>query len=365
MNKREIELKKISNEFAKWRVQIENLNSLNLYDTNLFSENSICNILNAIFDYKLTNINPLIRNSPAIDLIDKKNRIAVQVTSTNSKDKIQKTLDKFFRNDLNKEYDQLFIIILGTKQNKYSSFIIQGQFKFDPKANVIDFKDLLKFVSLLPTKRIEKISKLLLDEQLTPEAKTTRNNENKIKRNLALKKRLKKDLLDELDRKLWDRASYEPWIRFKYHNLVIRSVDDKTYPKVEDSKNGEMSGWFRGEVYTFYENGIELVTHGGEAIFDSNENWDILNWKGDKRSSNSKYEIIPFHTFLRIPYEYVVDYDMEPDPYYGVPTIYVKYAKDKMPYEEIMRGKMGHFEDDFGKCRMTYYFPNDKRKRLR
>jgi hypothetical protein len=78
MNPRELELKTIANEFAKWELKISNLNSLNLYDVNLFSENSICELLNCIFDYKLHNINALTKNHPAIDLGDEYNRVAIQ-----------------------------------------------------------------------------------------------------------------------------------------------------------------------------------------------------------------------------------------------------------------------------------------------
>ncbi|MDB5228060.1 MAG: hypothetical protein JWN78_2253 [Bacteroidota bacterium] len=87
MNKRELILKTISNEFSRWQISIENLSSLNLYDANIFSEKSICDILNAIFDYQFMNINSVIKNYPAIDLVDKENRIAIQITSTKSKKK--------------------------------------------------------------------------------------------------------------------------------------------------------------------------------------------------------------------------------------------------------------------------------------
>ncbi|WMJ72224.1 SMEK domain-containing protein [Cytophagaceae bacterium ABcell3] len=246
MNKREFELKAISNEFARWQVQIQNLNSLSLYDANLFSESSICEILNSIFDYQLANINSSFKNYPAIDLADDYNKIAVQVTSTNSSVKIQETLNKFFENKLEAKYDELFLLILGNKQKRYKKFISKEDFIFDEGKHIIDFKDLLMFINKLPTKKIEQIRVVLEQQHLSKTILKSKSNAVRVKRNLTLKKRLKKDLLEELDKPLWRRAIYEPYIRFKYHNIIIRSVDDNTWPDAKESKYGEMSTWFKG-----------------------------------------------------------------------------------------------------------------------
>lgn len=108
-----------------------------------------------------------------------------------------------------------------------------------------------------------------------------------------------------------------------------------------------------------------MISLGGTAIFDKYGYGDILDWQGDNRSENENYKKVTFTTFLRIPYEYMVDYDMEPDAYYGVPTIYVIYAKNDMPCEEILYGVPGHYEkDSLGKSKLTYYFEDSKRKKL-
>lgn len=366
MNKRELKLKTISNEFAKWQIRIENLTSLSLYDANLFSEKSICDLLNTIFDYRLKNVNPIIKNHPSIDLADDYNKVAVQVTSTKSKAKIQATLDMFFKNNLEKKYDELFVIILGKKQRSYSNIRFKKEFNFEKDKHILDFKDLLKFINLLPTKRIEKIAKLLEQETIPKQVKKTKSNAAKIKRNLALKKRMKKDfLIDDLPQRDFRLAMYNPSYKFKYSNVIIRSVDDTNWPNIHETEEEQISSWFRGEFWDFYDNGLELVSSGYYAIFNEEGHWDILDLQ-DKRKSNSKYEKFIYYSFLRIPYEYIVDYDMEPDDYYGVPTIYVKYAKDGMPYEEILYGVMGHYnKEDESKSRLTYYFDNDKRRKLK
>ncbi|MDB5228059.1 MAG: hypothetical protein JWN78_2252 [Bacteroidota bacterium] len=180
-----------------------------------------------------------------------------------------------------------------------------------------------------------------------------------------MKKRLKRDLLRELDQKYWDQAIYNPSLRFNYRNVIIRSVDDTHWPNVDEAERGRISTWFKGEFWDFYENGIELVTMGGHAIFDKDGSWDILKWPEDNRESNEKYKKVYFTSFLRIPYEFIVDYDMDPDAYYCVPTIYVEYAKDGMPYEEILCGDIGYYDKEKREnSRLTYYYDNEKRKTL-
>ncbi len=170
----------------------------------------------------------------------------------------------------------------------------------------------------------------------------------------------------EIDRADWKQLRYEPWIKFLYHNVIIRSVDDKSLPNADDGKGYKMSGWFKGEFWDFYENGIELISHGGEAIFDQTGSWDLLNWRGDKREHNKDYTKVGYHTFLRIPYEFIADYDMDPDDYYSLPTIYVEYAKQNMPYEEILYGRGGYYDKQNPEnSRYTYYFEKSDRKKAK
>lgn len=365
MNKRELQLKTIANEFARWQVQLENLNSLNLYDANLFSETSICEILNVIFDYELKNVNSLTKNHPAIDLADSYNRIAVQVTTTKSKGKVQSTLDKFFAKKMETVFDELLIIILGRKQKAYSALSVPDDFIFDAKKHILDFRDLLHLIGFLPTKRIEKIAHLLEQESTPNKRKESVSAATKVKQNLALKKKLKKDLLRKLNPQEQKCAMYVPSHWFRYQNVIIRSVDDTSWPNVDEDTESRISSWFKSEPWRFYDHGLELIAMGGRAIFDEEGNWDILDGPDDERKNNQKYRQVSFQSFLRIPYEYIVNYDMEPDNYYGVPTIFVEYANEGTPYEETLCGVMGEYdqEDEFN-SRITYYFNNDKRRKL-
>lgn len=344
MNKRETELKHISNEFSIWEVKLRNLSSMSLYDAHHLSEDSICQLLNIIFNYKLKNLNSLKMNYPAIDLGDEFNSVCIQVTSTKTTKKIQETITKFLEKELDVTYDELFIIVLGKKQKRYTALKVPDTFTFNPESHILDFEDLLKQIKTFPVNKLLTISNLLANENNSHSSKKTISNSTRLKRNLALKKRLQKALLIKLPREHWERSWYEPWIKFKYHSAVIRSVDDNKWPEVEYAPTTTISSWFKGEFWDFYENGIELISGGGKVLFDKNGNWDILNYDNDERDNNKNYKLINYHNYLRIPYDYIVQYDMEVDPYYGIPSIYVEYAKDGMPYEDILQGIGGSYE---------------------
>ncbi|WP_157530938.1 SMEK domain-containing protein [Hymenobacter norwichensis] len=365
MNKREIEIKKIVNELARWEAQISNLNSLNLYDANIFSEHTICVLLNTIYNYKLHNVNIVQKNFPAIDLGDQFNRVAFQVTSTKATKKIQNTVESFIAKGLAKDYDQLFVLILGRKQKSYPVFDTKQLLEFNNSRHIIDFHDLLNHISSLPTPKIEEIGKILTYEHPSVGAKAVRKQSSaaKLKRNLALRSKMKKKLQRTVHQSEWEHAAYEPWIRFKYHNIIVRNVEDRSFPEVRDTPAGQMSSWFKGEFWDFYENGLELISQGGsgEAIFDKHGNWDILHWNNDTRRDNPDYTVVHCNQFLRIPYDYIVSLDMEVDQYHGYPSLYVEYLKDGMPYEEIVYGQAGVYKLK----QRTRYFDNNMREKLK
>lgn len=68
--------------------------SINLHDSNVLSEDVFKEILNIIYGLKLQNANLIKQNIKAIDLIDCSSKTIIQVSSDNSKAKVQSSLDK-------------------------------------------------------------------------------------------------------------------------------------------------------------------------------------------------------------------------------------------------------------------------------
>lgn len=80
------------------------------------AEDFFAGFLNRLWNSELVNLNVLEqKNHPAIDLGDRKRRLAIQVTAENTIDKIRDTVESFYENDLRKKYDELIILILSRK----------------------------------------------------------------------------------------------------------------------------------------------------------------------------------------------------------------------------------------------------------
>ncbi|MBF7047300.1 SMEK domain-containing protein [Campylobacter volucris] len=86
---------KIIQWFSELSSRIKLNNKLNLTDINIYCENDLLQILNIIYGWELCNANERYANAKAIDLIDDKNCIAIQITSDTSTKKIKDTINKF------------------------------------------------------------------------------------------------------------------------------------------------------------------------------------------------------------------------------------------------------------------------------
>ncbi|MDW0114005.1 SMEK domain-containing protein [Sporosarcina saromensis] len=86
-------------------------NKLGQYDFSKELELVTKDILNTLFGFNLKFLESEQANHPGIDLGDIKNKIAVQVTSQNTKNKITTTLNLFKKHKLEKNYSKILIVI--------------------------------------------------------------------------------------------------------------------------------------------------------------------------------------------------------------------------------------------------------------
>lgn len=163
MNK-EVYLKNIAENLALLSREVAILNAVNLYDINIIAEDFFPGLLNLIYGYELQNANHFEKNAPAIDLIDQKNRIAVQVTSDNSSAKIRHTIDEFNKNQAYNLYDRLVVLILTQKKNYSTNFDTQGRFSFDKASDIWNVEKLIKDIRKLETEQVKSISEYLSEE---------------------------------------------------------------------------------------------------------------------------------------------------------------------------------------------------------
>lgn len=138
---------------------VEARNSLNYYDINISSEYFFIPLLNKIFDCDLKNLNTEEKNAAAIDLYDVNGKIAVQVTSNSSADKIRNTLKKYRENKLFEQYKRLIVVVIVRSHTYKADFTkdIDGKFAFTNSDDIYTINSLIKSIQAL---RIEKIASI-------------------------------------------------------------------------------------------------------------------------------------------------------------------------------------------------------------
>ena len=122
---------------------------LNLLDLHIHSENFYLHLFNLLYNYNLENLNQSLQNVEAIDLVDHVNKIIIQVSSTNTKQKIELTLEK----EIVKKYSNYtfkFISIAEDATNLRKKTFTNPHFiSFNPHKDIYDITSILsKILSL-------------------------------------------------------------------------------------------------------------------------------------------------------------------------------------------------------------------------
>lgn len=144
--------------------QVELATAQGRTDINLALEDAFIPILKATYNLpNLINLNRKRKNYPGIDLGDDHDRVAFQITSTTTLDKVKSTVQQFMDRAYYNSFDELYVLMLTPKQSSYSQAAIDGlltdQLSFNCKKHVIDLGDLLREVSALRVTAQERILK--------------------------------------------------------------------------------------------------------------------------------------------------------------------------------------------------------------
>lgn len=125
--------------------RIEVRSKLNLLELNIHSENFFANLCNIIFGLELENLNFSYQNIDGIDLIDHKNKVVVQVSSTCTKTKIENSLSKNVYTKY-KDYNYKFMSISKNAPSSLKNKTFQNPYsmQFNPKQDIWDIGLLLK-----------------------------------------------------------------------------------------------------------------------------------------------------------------------------------------------------------------------------
>lgn len=128
--------------------EVEISSAMSHFDINHICENLFCGIFKELFDLPhLRNLNDGERkNFPGIDLADDQKRVAIQVTSDRSLEKVKDTIRKVKVHKLYERYDRFVIYCLTMKQGQYSQESIDrecgGSFSLRASNDILDYRDL-------------------------------------------------------------------------------------------------------------------------------------------------------------------------------------------------------------------------------
>lgn len=142
--------------------QVRLRNKLGMTDLSVIVENFFRDLLNAVFDCELENLNQNRSNEPGLDLGDKNkdDGFGIQVTSNASSDKVNKTLAKI-TSDQAKIYKKIIVFVVGKRQTSYTlDDELVEKYKF-VQDNIWDVDTLARQVVSLEIDKLQKVHRIV------------------------------------------------------------------------------------------------------------------------------------------------------------------------------------------------------------
>lgn len=150
----------ILDDLASIGSQVDNRNRVGLFEMTKLLENFYRDILNEIYGFNLTNTNETSSNAPAVDLVDSSKGVAIQVTSSGTSAKINKTLEAL-TDDQIAAYPMVIVLVAGKKQRSFTltdEFVTRANFKIE---NVWDYTDLCRSLVNLPLDKLQSLHQIV------------------------------------------------------------------------------------------------------------------------------------------------------------------------------------------------------------
>lgn len=331
--------------------KIECFNKSGDSDLSRYAETYFKEILNIIYKKKGWHFEKALKiNQDTYDLYDSKNKVCIQITSNNRQSKKDSTITQFI-NKHQKDFTFLILLFLAKKKPKKTN-VNNLTFEYTDY-NIFEFgsliesecnkSDLIKIRDILfPKNGLSRI----FDRTASTQNKNIEVTEKEFLRCMKLEKKLKfKLLLPEYWRKIDnEELSKYPYKKFKDSRFILRSIEDESYPNVDDNSN-----WNRTFMYDFYDKGILIwidALFGTKAIINKKDEWYIKDRLDKDKSLPKGFFEVNIRILGKLPYKNIVHYK-DGDEYYNDYHLYCKYIGVKnSPYEDIIylvENKLGYF----------------------
>lgn len=145
-------------------LQIKDRGKLNILNLHVQSENFFTLLLNHIFDWELHNLNTLQQNVKGVDLIDDNRKILVQVSATNTKQKIDYSLQKAVQQKYTNYNFKFLSIACDATELRKKTYNVPSDINFDPNTDIIDIQSILKYLLTLKVGKLKIIYEFIKEE---------------------------------------------------------------------------------------------------------------------------------------------------------------------------------------------------------
>lgn len=144
--------------------RVELRGKLNILNFHIHSENFYLHLLNLLFDWKLENENVKLQNIPSIDLIDKTNKIFIQVSATNTKQKIENTLKGKILNNYQNYNFKFISISKDANELRNKTYANPFSINFNPQTDIFDVKSILNTILSSDIDKLRKLQEFIKKE---------------------------------------------------------------------------------------------------------------------------------------------------------------------------------------------------------
>lgn len=162
------------------------------------------------------------------------------------------------------------------------------------------------------------------------------DSEEVIKKRIEMKQKFKTAFIEKYTGDSYDLIK-DPRLQFKCQRAIIRDVKDKLYPGADEKTN--IAAWFKCNLYDIRQEYFEVIMNGVNVLIDEDYHWDILSPLVNEYDTK-KYSKFYAYEIAQIPYENIVEIDIEPDDYYNLPTIYCQFIFSNKFLSELPFAKL-------------------------
>lgn len=144
----------ISRVLAITRYDIEQRQLINEYGLNIHGENYFRDVFNFVYGYNFINDNFESQNSACVDLVDKKRKLAYQITTTRTKEKIKNTFNALKKEQYKNYTIKIFYLLDKSKPNEETTTEFKNEFGIDLREYLLDYTDLINKINNLETNKL-------------------------------------------------------------------------------------------------------------------------------------------------------------------------------------------------------------------